>query len=157
MRIHLIATGGTIAGHKDGWLTAEDFKSQLDIELSTEDLFIVPSSHMTPNMQFELAVRINTLLAGDVDGVVVTHGTDSLEESAFMVDLLLKYDKPVVFTGAMRSPNQSSPDGLQNLSNALPIGSIVINTRIGRFDYPQRHHPCCPRTPQNPQQCAECF
>lgn len=131
MHIHLIATGGTIAGHEDGWLTAEDFKTQLGVEIIAEDLFTVPSSHITPGMQFKLATRINSLLAGDVDGVVVTHGTDSLEESAFMVDLLLKHDKPVVFTGAMRSPGQLSPDGLHNINNAIRLAQLPSMHRLG--------------------------
>jgi len=79
---------------------------------------------MTPEIQFQLAQRVNELLdSTDVAGVVITHGTDSLEESAFFLDLLVNNPKPVVFTAAQRPPTRVDTDGPKNLLNAVLIAA----------------------------------
>ena len=94
-------------------------------ELSVEDFVTIGSSRMTAEIQFGIAQRIGELFAEspELSGVVVTHGTDSLEETAFLVDLLLKDDRPVVFTGAMRPPRRTDTDGPRNLVNAVRLAA----------------------------------
>ncbi len=68
----------------------------------------------------EVSERVNELLAqDDVDGIVITHGTDTLEETAYFLDLTVKSDKPVVIVGAMRPSTAMSADGPVNLYNAV--------------------------------------
>src|SRR5215470_14411593 len=115
-RVVLLATGGTIASRYDpalGWTVAsqraEDLLESLPQVTSTaqieiENLATIPSFDMSVQFAFELTRRINALLARtDVAGVVVTHGTDTMEETSYLTDLLLLSDKPAVFTGAQRA------------------------------------------------------
>lgn len=75
---------------------------------------------MTNKVWLKLANRINELLASDdVDGIVVTHGTDTIEETAYFLNLVVKSDKPVVIVGAMRPPTAMSADGPLNLYNSV--------------------------------------
>lgn len=79
----------------------------------------LPSPHMTPELMFRLATDVRAVLARpDIAGAVVTHGTDVMEETAFMLDLLLETSKPVVITGSMRSHDEAGYDGLRNLASA---------------------------------------
>lgn len=78
-----------------------------------------PGPHMTPEIMLELSKMIRDLLNKDYDGVVVTHGTDTLEETAYLTDLTVNSDKPVVFTGSMRSGSELGYDGPSNLAQAI--------------------------------------
>lgn len=94
----------------------------------------LPSPSMTPDLMFRLAGDVRAMLARpDIAGAVVTHGTDVMEETAFMLDLLLETPKPVVVTGSMRSYDEAGYDGLRNLVSAaracllpLPPASGVV-------------------------------
>lgn len=130
-RIGLIATGGTIAG-----VQAPDMQSYtagivpIDALLSAlpfDAAHIVPiqlanidSCDMDADLWFALARAIDNALL-DMDGIVITHGTDTLEESAFLLQLLVRTHKPIVLTGANRPSNALGADGLRNLYNALCI------------------------------------
>ena len=155
-RIHLIATGGTIAGaspsatdttdYRAGTLTIEALIASVPpladlAELTTEQLYKLDSKDMTPRHWLGLARAIEAAVAQEhIDGVVITHGTDTLEESAFFADLVLTPDKPVVFTCAMRPATALSPDGPMNLYNAVSVACdpsaaglgvlVVTNDRI---------------------------
>ncbi len=130
-KVHLLGTGGTIAGGSGGNLRAEDLASLVaDLasvaEVSVEDFSNIGSSRMTPELQFRLAQRVSSLFRErpDLSGIVVTHGTDSLEETAFLLDLLVPPGKPVVFAAAQRPPRDSDTDGRRNLLNAIRIAAL---------------------------------
>ncbi len=80
----------------------------------------LPSPHMTPELMFRLAGDVRRMLEReDIAGVVVAHGTDVMEETAFMLDLLVPTEKPVVVTGSMRAHDEAGYDGLRNLACAV--------------------------------------
>lgn len=136
-QIVILATGGTIAG------TASEATTTIGYQVATlgvesliqsvpalaqvahvrgEQIFQIASENMTPTHWLTLSRRINALLAQpDVDGVVVTHGTDTLEETAFFLSLTVKSAKPVVLVGAMRPSTALSTDGPMNLFNAVVL------------------------------------
>jgi L-asparaginase len=130
-KVVLISTGGTIASRfdaKSGRTLAsargEDLLAQVPelakiCELEIDDFATVSSFDMSVELAFRLAQRIDAQLARpEVAGVVVTHGTDTMEESCYLADLLLQSDKPAVFTGAQRAHDDPLPDGPKNLLSA---------------------------------------
>lgn len=81
-----------------------------------------PGPHITPHIMFDLAKRVqNTLDQAHIDGVIITHGTDTLEETAFFLDCFLTTSKPVLIVGAMRNSSEPDWDGPRNLRDALQI------------------------------------
>lgn len=155
-RVHILATGGTIASTGNGLLTAADLTAAVPelaqiARITVEDFVTIPSSRMTPEIQFQLAQRVNELLASDdIAGVVITHGTDSLEETAFFLDLLINNEKPVVFTAAQRPPSRVDTDGPRNLFNAVTIAAnetakdlgvtLTLNDEIHAARYARKTH-----------------
>ena len=137
--IIVIATGGTIAGvGASGTQTSGYAAATLGIDtllaavpdihkianVKGEQLMQVASESMLGTLQLKMAKRINELLDNpDVDGVVVTHGTDTTEETAYFLNLTVKSTKPVVMTAAMRPSTAISADGPMNLYNAVLIAS----------------------------------
>ncbi|MCI1986496.1 MAG: asparaginase [Lactobacillus sp.] len=127
--ILVLHTGGTIAMSQDATgavsPTAENplmaIQAQLapTVHLQVEEAFNLPSPHITPTHMLQLATRIRAAEAAGIDGVVVTHGTDTLEETAFFLDLTLDSTIPVVVTGAMRSSNEVGADGSYNCVSAI--------------------------------------
>lgn len=135
-RVVVITTGGTIAMKRSPMvggavpsLKGDDFLALLPrdgLELAFEEFANLPSSHLTPANAFDLARRIEAaVLRADVDGVVVTHGTDTLEETAYLVDLTINVPKPVVFTGSMRIVTSPDYDGVVNLANAIRVAAAT--------------------------------
>ncbi len=82
----------------------------------------IPSPYMTPEMMFELAKLVD-VKSVDYDGIVITHGTDTLEETAYLLDLVLVTKIPVVLTAAMRSGSEVGLDGPRNIINAVRVAS----------------------------------
>ena len=125
-RLAVIHTGGTIASRPspDGrGLTPQQAPSLTglpDVEVHDVQPLNLPSPHITPTHMLELAGLI-TALAPDHDGVVVTHGTDTLEETAFALHLLLGTPTPIVLTGSMRHADEVSWDGPANLLDAAGV------------------------------------
>jgi len=133
----IVATGGTIAGtgasstQTVGYAAAKvgvDRLIEAVPELKKvanvrgEQIFQVASENMTTDLWLKLGKRVNQLLAqGDVDGIVITHGTDTLEETAYFLNLVVKSSKPVVLVGAMRPSTAISADGPINLYNATVL------------------------------------
>lgn len=132
--IYILATGGTIAGTgksatASGYTAGQVAISSLieavpqinDIaNVTGEQIVNIGSQDMNDQVWLTLAKRINELLATDgVDGIVITHGTDTMEETAYFLNLTVKSDKPVVLTGSMRPSTAISADGPLNLYNAV--------------------------------------
>lgn len=131
----ILATGGTIAGTGASSTTTVGYSAakvgvealiEAVPELRTvanvkgEQIFQIASENMNDAYWLQLAKRINALLAGsDVDGIVITHGTDTIEETAYFLNLVVKSHKPVVIVGAMRPSTAISADGPINLYNAV--------------------------------------
>ncbi len=131
-RVTVITTGGTIAETLRSvpnrrHLTAEDLLRQLppiqSIETSTVDLFDLPSTFITFDHMLQIAAAVDAAVEKGEDGVVITHGTATLEETAYFVDLVYRNERPVVFTGAMLPPEVPGADGSFNLRNALLIAA----------------------------------
>jgi L-asparaginase len=134
----ILATGGTIAGAGTSATGSAYTSGQVKIEamidavpnirklanLRGEQIANVGSQDMSVKIWIDLANRINTLLAGnDVDGIVITHGTDTQEETAYFLNLVVKSDKPVVLTGSMRPSTALSAEGPLNLYNAVAVAA----------------------------------
>ncbi len=137
-RIAIVATGGTIAGSAAsstalGYTSATVGVEQLMAavpelgelaEVSGEQLLRIGSEDIGDAEWLLLARRVNALLAGDdVDGVVVAHGTDTLEETAYFLNLVVKSAKPLVLVGAMRPSTALSADGPGNLYGAVALAA----------------------------------
>jgi L-asparaginase len=133
-RVVVLATGGTIASTYDeqagalrAALTGEEIVASVEglaevARVSVEQIANVNSRDMTPRIWLELSRRANELLAmPDVAGVVVTHGTDTLEETAYFLDLTVTSEKPVVVVGAQRAPTMRDSDGPRNMLNAVRV------------------------------------
>ena len=132
----ILATGGTIAGSAETQTQAGYTSGQVGVDvlinavpqltdlanISGEQIANVGSQDMSDAIWLKLAARINALLAkSDVDGIVITHGTDTLEETAYFLNLVVKSDKPVVLTAAMRPSTALSADGPLNIFNAVAV------------------------------------
>lgn len=91
-----------------------------------------PGPHMSPERMFELAAVVrNELERNDIDGAIITHGTDTLEETAYMLDLLLDIEKPVVVIGAMKTSSEPDWDGPKNLLDAMHICNTEYAKKMG--------------------------
>lgn len=149
-KILIIHTGGTISmlENKETGAVSTTEKHPLS-ELSSEyaaiahieeeQIFDLPSPQITPLHMLMLANKIASVI-NRYDGIVVTHGTDTLEETAYFLDLVLETNKPVIITGAMRSSNEIGSDALYNLISSLRVAiedeagnkgvTVVMNDEI---------------------------
>jgi L-asparaginase len=101
-------------------------------DIAMEHVCNLPSPHITPHDMFLIAERVKVHLdQSDVTGVVITHGTDTLEETAYFLDLVISHHKPVVVTGAMRSASELGSDGPYNLVNAVRVASHPKSINLG--------------------------
>lgn len=161
-RIFLLTTGGTIASVKNdtgrfssGILTGEQLLEICEIpsyiEVVVESMFQKPSFHLTLTDLIMLKNRVNELIKDEtIDGIVITQGTDTLEEAAYFLDLTVDTKKPVVMTGSQRAPNEVGSDAFMNLKQAIIaagdqqlIGAgvvVVFNERIFSAKYVKKEH-----------------
>lgn len=138
-RLTVLAMGGTIAGSAASSTDPTGYRAgttgvaellaalpELDrvATLTGEQFAQIDSSDVTDDLSLALARRANELLAEDsVDGLVITHGTDTLEETAYLLHLVIKSAKPVVLVGSMRPPTALSADGPRNIFAAVTVAA----------------------------------
>lgn len=167
-KILVLHTGGTISMHAD---QAGNVRPDTDnpmnhigvsldnIEVTAIDFFNIPSPHITPKHMLQLYQEIKQK-AADFDGVVITHGTDTLEETAYFLDTMEIPNIPIVITGAMRSSNELGGDGVYNYLSALRVAShddaigkgvlVVMNDEIHAAKYVTKTHTTNVSTFQTP-------
>jgi L-asparaginase len=162
-QISMFALGGTIAmtpGPASGAvvpkLDAADLLraipelAELAVELSTHDFRRLPSPDIGFAVMAELAAAIETAIAHGADGIVVTQGTDTIEETSYFLDRTVGGDTPIVVTGAMRHPTQASADGPANLLSAIRVAAdestrglgcvVVMSDEIHAARYVRKSH-----------------
>lgn len=143
-RVTIVFTGGTIsmrfdpaAGGVVPSLSGEQILAQAPglgrlAEVTITDFARLPGPHITPSQMLELSREVAKRLGDErVDGVVVTHGTDTLEETAYLLDLVLQSDKPVVLVGAMRNSSEPGWDGPANLRSAVRVAAEPAARGLG--------------------------
>ena len=137
-RVHFVATGGTISNRDGGRLSAEELaKSMPGVErfadLSHEQFANVASSELSIKQWLGLSKRINELFASDkgLAGVVVTSGTDTLEETAFFLHLTVRDPRPVVVVGSMRNPSTVGYEGAANLLEGVRVAADANSRNRG--------------------------
>ncbi|MFE1244092.1 asparaginase [Fictibacillus sp. NPDC058756] len=172
-KILLIHTGGTIAMEENkntgGVNTKETHPLEATIselsdiaEIVVKNYVNLPSPHITPFYMLELASFINEQTEADrYDGLVITHGTDTLEETAYVLDLILETPIPVIVTGAMRSSNEHGSDGPYNLISSVRVACdhqslgkgvlVVFNDEIHSAKNVTKTHTSNIATFQSPQ------
>ncbi|MBB6452184.1 L-asparaginase [Salirhabdus euzebyi] len=162
-KVILLTTGGTIASapNKDsgklssGALSGEELASLCElpsgIHIQIESVLQKPSMHIDFNDYVKLKERIDYYFQDEeVDGIVVTHGTDTLEETAYFLDLTIQDERPVVVTGSQRAPSDLGSDVFINLRHAIysacskdlrNVGTVVVfNERIFAAKYVKKEH-----------------
>lgn len=161
-RLIILATGGTIAGfiedsskttnYKAGSLDIERLLNSLNIDLAyikSEQLANIDSCDIDNDLQLKLSNRVNEIFDNDeADCVVITHGTDTMEESAYFLSLSVKSNKNVVFVGSMRPFSAIGYDGIKNLQNAIYLAlnaedkgvMILMNDKILSPKYASKTH-----------------
>ena len=146
-RVHFVATGGTISNRDGGRLTAAELAKSMPgveryAELSHEQFTNVASSELSLKDWLGLSKRINELFTADSElaGIVVTSGTDTLEETAFFLHLTVRDPRPVVVVGSMRNPSTVGYEGAANLLEGVRVAAdkqarnkgvlVVLNDEI---------------------------
>lgn len=168
-RILILTTGGTIASRLDpesGAVRAVASPDELvemvpglaDVaEIELRQWASVNSWNMTPAMMFDLAGEVRAALGrDDIDGVVITHGTDTVEETGLMSEFLVASEKPVVYVVAMRNLSEVSPDGPRNLLDAVQVAAapesrgrgslLVVNETVHSIRYVTKTNTVNPAT-----------
>src|SRR6476620_4321263 len=156
-RVIILATGGTIAGagasadragYTAGKIPIDDLIGSIPsvkklATITGEQIASVGSQDMTVDIWKKLAIRANEIFAkNEADAIVITHGTDTQEETAYFLDLVIPSDKPVVLTGSMRPATAISADGPKNLYDAITVAinpatkgrGVLVSFNEGIFD-----------------------
>lgn len=164
-KVVVLTTGGTIASKKniksgllesgvisgDELLTLCDLPDDFDIDIEVESVFQKASMHITYNDLLLLKERIDFhLIKPGVDGIVITHGTDTLEESSYFLHLVTNHTKPIAMTGSQRSPDEIGTDSFVNMKHSIlaacssdlsDVGVVVVfNERIFHSKYVKKEH-----------------
>ncbi|WP_400163815.1 asparaginase [Brevibacillus sp. TJ4] len=171
-KVLVLNTGGTIAMSVDASEAVKPLDDQAVInilpfleqyaDVTMKNVFQLPSPHITPSHMNELRIRIESELEQDrYAGLVITHGTDTLEETAYFLDLTLSLSIPVVITGAMRSSNELGADGPVNLISSVRTAAdpgskgrgvlVVFNDEIHAAAHVTKTHTSNVATFQSPE------
>ena len=171
MEIAILTTGGTIAMQHDAaaggavpTLVGADFLQSLPVgmpPLRVVEHCNLPSAHFTLDLLWSLRQRVAALAADPgVAGIVVTHGTDTLEETAYLLDLTVPGETPVVVTGAMRTASDVGYEGYANLAAAIRVAAsqearglgalVVLNDQIHAARWVTKTHTLALDTFQSP-------
>ncbi|QYJ15783.1 L-asparaginase 2 [Rubrobacter xylanophilus DSM 9941] len=170
-KVAVLSLGGTISSVRGSGpgvvprLTGKDLVESVPqiaevAEVEAESLRQMPSSDLTIEDLVEVAGEARRRIADGAAGVVITQGTDSIEETAFAMDLLVEGDAPVVITGAMRNPTLPGADGPANLLGAVRVAAsdaarglgalVVMNDEIHAARFVRKTHTQSPATFQSP-------
>src|SRR6478735_3411957 len=156
-RVIILATGATIAGagapsdragYTAGKIPIDDLIGSIPTvkkvaNISGEQIASVGSQDMTVDIWKKLAIRINEIFKNnEAEGIVITHGTDTQEETAYFLDLVVTSEKPVVLTGSMRASTAISADGPKNLYDAITVAidpktkgrGVLVSFNEGIYD-----------------------
>lgn len=161
-KVVLLTTGGTIASksNKEGRLVAGELTGNElakicgipnDIEVEVISILQKPSMHISIQDLLDVKIKIEEIYKNDtVNGIVLTHGTDSLEETAYFLDLVIADERPIVITGSQRAPDEIGSDSYINLRHAIytacndqlkGVGTVVVfNERIFAAKYVKKEH-----------------
>ncbi|KAE8226613.1 hypothetical protein CF319_g812 [Tilletia indica] len=172
-KVLILGTGGTIAGripepNGSHTVSIEDLVEAIPTlpqvaDCTLEQVMMVPSSAMTTEVGLQLVRRINEAFSADTDlaGIVITHGTDTLEETAFLLDATVQDSRPVVIAASMRLAFSVSADGPANMLQAVTLAAsssardrgplIVLNDRINSAYYATKTNPRALETFQAPE------
>ena len=137
MSVALFTLGGTIAMAGDRRLTGEDLTAavpglaELGQPVEIQDIEAVPSANLTAAKMLEVVDAASKAIAAGATGVVVTQGTDTLEETSFLVDQVWPHPQPFVLTGAMRNPTLAGPDGPANVLAACRVACSPAARDLG--------------------------
>jgi len=141
-KVMVLATGGTIATRTDdtgsavaratGAELVDAVSARTDVQVEVDDVFRVGGYLMTLELMHELTLRARKHLSdADLTGLVVTHGTDTIEETAYLLDLFLDDPRPVVLTGAQRPADAPDSDGPRNLTDAVTVAAHPTSRDLG--------------------------
>lgn len=173
--VHVIGTGGTIASRttSGGSVVADSTDqvlgaTQLTMRVTTEDVLHINSFHLTFTDLLTLHDAASTACQdSNIDGVVVTHGTDTMEETAFFLSLLHSGDKPVILTGAQRAADLPNTDGPENLRHAILAAANVtmrgagvvigFNSQFHAARHTRKRHTLATSTFSGGTLVAECY
>jgi L-asparaginase type II len=175
-RVAILATGGTIAGAGASATNTTEYKAgALDVgvllaaapgldkvaRLTSKQVLSIDSANIVKDDLVKIATAVNDAVKdSSVDGVVLTHGTDTMEETAYLLHLLVKTSKPIVLTGSMRPATALSPDGPLNLYNAVALAAsreaqgkgalIAMNETVHSARHATKTHATSVETFQSP-------
>jgi L-asparaginase len=171
LNLAVLFLGGTIAmaGHRDGVvqrldgaevLSAVPRLADLDVAIAARDVRAVPSACLSFGDILDLVATAEAFVADGATGVVVVQGTDTIEETAYLIDLVWPHKVPIVVTGAMRNPTLAGPDGPANLLAAVQVASaarfadlgclVVLNDEVHAARYVRKTHTSNPASFASP-------
>ncbi len=136
-RLDILSTGGTIASRTaDPMVSGEELAEQVkqffpDVDFKVREICRTGSSQITTDLLWEIGTQVKNSFGDGASGVVVTHGTDTLEETAYFLDLAVGSLGPTVITGAMRGFDAVSPDGLANLVDSCRVALELDSSEYG--------------------------
>lgn len=143
-KVVILTTGGTIASVEDkkngllksGMLTGNELISMgndlLSAEVIVESIFQIPSNHMTFKHLLILKEKVERIFKDrNINGIVITHGTDTLEETAYFLDLTISDDRPIIITGSQRGPKETGTDAFTNIYQSIAVANNINVKAIG--------------------------